>query len=668
LSAALIIAAGLTVAVGIETASHTLTPAANAAISPAPGTDVSNLTTPPNWANVKSAGMTFTGVMAYDGATVANNNYVSEVTGALGQGLYVMPYVVADPLPAKVKTGTIQFSNAWSVIKKTTANPYKAGGQYLPIALDLETQPAVTSSTCYTLSQSAMKTWIAQFIAAAKAQTGVTPIIYANPGWWQDCVGASNPFAADRLWIADYDVSYPAIPAGWTGYTFWQSADTATVNGISGNADLDEFEGILTEKAGASGSFQLGTLNSLAGQKGITYAGANLPAGVSVSSSGLLAWTSAMPVQRYTFTVTTKSSTAGAVVTPSSIPVTLDLHGSISLAVANRSSTAGAPVVIGVGASGPDQRLGYTASFRATGLPAGLSMSSTGRIAGWVTRPGTFKVTVAASDALGGTGSATFTWTVGAAPNSGAVGQIRQVGGTGKCLNDPSGNTANGTHVNLWTCTGKSNQKWTAAQDNTLRTGGKCLETIGASKSNGAKLDLETCNAANGAQIWQAATDGQLVNPASGRCLDVPVASAANGTQPVIEPCANSTSAPNEHWLRPAAPVLSGAGKCLAASGSVAVVGTCVNTAAQHWQAQPDGTVRLSGKCLTEAGTTTGSVVSLGSCSGAAATKWKLVSVGPIATDIASIASGGCATVPSAGTRLVIEPCANTTTGTWHIE
>ena len=664
MSAALIIAAGLAVTVGIETASHTLTPAANAATAPVPGTDVSNLTAPPDWANVKSAGMTFTGVMAYDGATVANTNYVSEVTGALGAGLYVMPYVVADPLPAKVKTGALQFSNAWSVIKKTTANPYKAGGLYLPIALDLETQPAVTSSTCYTLSQSAMKTWIQQFITAAKTQTGVTPVIYANPGWWEQCVGSSNPFAADPLWIADYDVSYPAIPAGWTGYTFWQSADTAAINGIAGNADLDQFEGLLTEKAGVGGFFRLASLSSLAGQTGITYTGANLPAGVSVSASGLLTWTSAMPANRYTFTVTT--GPAGTA--PATIPVTLDLHGSISLAVANRSTTVGAPVVIGVGASGPDQNLGYAASFKATGLPAGLLMSSTGRITGWASKPGTFKVTVTASDPLGGAGSASFTWTVGAAPNSGTVGQIRQVGGTGRCLNDPSGNTANGTHVNLWTCNGKSNQKWTAAQDNTLRTGGKCLETVGASKSNGARLDLETCNATNGAQIWQAATDGQLVNPASGRCLDVPVASAANGTQPVIEPCANSTSSPNEHWLRPAAPVLSGTGKCLAASGSAAVVATCANTAAQHWQPQPDGTVRLSGKCLTEAGTATGSVLSLGSCSGAAATKWKLVPAGPIATEIASTASGSCVTVPPTGTRPVTEPCANTTTGTWHIE
>ena len=76
-------------------------------------------------------------------------------------------------------------------------------------------------------------------------------------------------------------------------------------------------------------------------------------------------------------------------------------------------------------------------------------------ITGWPTRYGTFKVTVSASDALGGTGTASFTWTVKAAAAAGIAGQIRQIGGSGKCLNDASSNSANGTLINLSTCTGK---------------------------------------------------------------------------------------------------------------------------------------------------------------------------------------------------------------------
>jgi beta-glucosidase len=344
------------------------------------------------------------------------------------------------------------------------------------------------------------------------------------------------------------------------------------------------------------------------------------------------------------------------------------VHGTIALPTAGRSSTAGTPISLKLTTSGPDQNAGFAPALKATGLPAGLSMTSAGLITGWLTRPGTFTVKVTASDGLGGTGSASFTWTVKAAADSGTAGPVRQVGGSGKCLNDPSGNTANGTVMNLWTCTGKTNQRWTVVQDGTLRTGGKCLSTVGDSSSNGAKLRIVTCNAADGAQHWLAGTDGQLVNPQSGKCLDVQAASAANGAQPVIEPCANSTSQPNEHWLRPSAALVSGQpGKCAAVSGTAVVLAACANVAAQHWQSLNDGTIRVNGTCLLEGGTTVRSALSVGSCSAAAA-KWRLASAGSIATELASTASGLCASAPSAGTRLIIAACAANPAGTWHVE
>ncbi len=97
-----------------------------------------------NWPDVKAAGMSFVGVFAFDGATVSNRTvYNSQVTGALSAGLFVMPYVVADPL--KVATGGKQFTDAWPVINSIAAAPYATGGQYLPITLDMESQPLVTS-------------------------------------------------------------------------------------------------------------------------------------------------------------------------------------------------------------------------------------------------------------------------------------------------------------------------------------------------------------------------------------------------------------------------------------------------------------------------------------------------------------------------------------------
>ena len=56
------------------------------------------------------------------------------------------------------------------------------------------------------------------------------------------------------------------------------------------------------------------------------------------------------------------------------------------------------------------KNLGLT--FTATGLPAGLSISSTGTVTGTPTTGGTSTVKVTATDTGGGTGSTTFSWTI----------------------------------------------------------------------------------------------------------------------------------------------------------------------------------------------------------------------------------------------------------------
>jgi Pro-kumamolisin, activation domain/Putative Ig domain len=60
---------------------------------------------------------------------------------------------------------------------------------------------------------------------------------------------------------------------------------------------------------------------------------------------------------------------------------------------------------------------GAAVSFRALGLPVGLSLqASSGRVSGTPRRIGTFLVTIIARDAAGATSGTTFRWTVGAAP------------------------------------------------------------------------------------------------------------------------------------------------------------------------------------------------------------------------------------------------------------
>ncbi|WUS77053.1 putative Ig domain-containing protein [Kribbella sp. NBC_01245] len=55
---------------------------------------------------------------------------------------------------------------------------------------------------------------------------------------------------------------------------------------------------------------------------------------------------------------------------------------------------------------------GLPLTFTATGLPTGLTISSSGNITGTPTRAGAYQVTVTAKDTSGATGSTTFRYDI----------------------------------------------------------------------------------------------------------------------------------------------------------------------------------------------------------------------------------------------------------------
>jgi putative Ig domain-containing protein len=76
----------------------------------------------------------------------------------------------------------------------------------------------------------------------------------------------------------------------------------------------------------------------------------------------------------------------------------------------NQASTVGTAVSLQISAS--DSASGQTLTYTASGLPAGLSISSSGLISGTPTTAATSSVTVTAKDTTNATGSASFSWTV----------------------------------------------------------------------------------------------------------------------------------------------------------------------------------------------------------------------------------------------------------------
>jgi predicted alpha-1,2-mannosidase len=130
----------------------------------------------------------------------------------------------------------------------------------------------------------------------------------------------------------------------------------------------------------------------------------------------------------------------------------------------------------------------------------------------------------------------------GIAEPSGAI-----TGSTGKCVDDAGAGTANGTHIQVYTCNGTNAQTWTVVPDHTLQVLTDCMDVTGGATTSGTPVQLHTCNG-TGAQQWRPDSAGEIVNPASGLCLTDPSNGTANSTQLQIATCAGTAG---QRWTLP---------------------------------------------------------------------------------------------------------------------
>jgi hypothetical protein len=144
--------------------------------------------------------------------------------------------------------------------------------------------------------------------------------------------------------------------------------------------------------------------------------GANLSGNINVpATGGWQTWTTVtasvtLPAGQQTLTLDQDNGgwnihqlTFASSTTPPGNTVTVSSPG-------NQTGTVGTAASLKV--SGTDSASGQTLTFSATGLPAGLSISSSGQISGTPTTAATSNVTVTATDTTGAKGSASFTWTI----------------------------------------------------------------------------------------------------------------------------------------------------------------------------------------------------------------------------------------------------------------
>jgi lysozyme len=70
---------------------------------------------------------------------------------------------------------------------------------------------------------------------------GAPAIIYTGPNFWNHALREHLP--GHPLWVAQYEVSEPTVPDGWSGWTFWQYTEQWQPPGTTGPIDGSLFNG-----------------------------------------------------------------------------------------------------------------------------------------------------------------------------------------------------------------------------------------------------------------------------------------------------------------------------------------------------------------------------------------------------------------------------------------
>ena len=204
-----------------------------------PGIDVSHWQGTINWGSVAVAGKKFAFQKATESTNYTDPTLTANLSNGKNAGVLMGVYHFARPSTA---TDDATAEADWFVNR---AGQYMTPG-HLPPVLDLEDGASMTATQ--------LSNWVHEFQNRVITRTGVTPIIYCNTNFATNEVNSSVNIYP--LWIANWSTAYgdPSTtgspPCGVWGagnWHFWQHSSTGAVSGISGNVDLDVFDGTLAD-------------------------------------------------------------------------------------------------------------------------------------------------------------------------------------------------------------------------------------------------------------------------------------------------------------------------------------------------------------------------------------------------------------------------------------
>ncbi len=328
-------------------------------------------------------------------------------------------------------------------------------------------------------------------LSAFKNTDGSVAIVALNTGSGSDAITYSlaNTGVANGATVSPYLTNGSNSVAAQGTTTVSGGSFTATVPGrslvtyviaggtVSGNNVTLTNPGSQSGTVGtAISGLQIQGTDSAAGQS-LSYSATGLPAGLSISSSGLITGT---PSTAGTYSVTVTATDTTGASGSASFTWTISGGSGNTVTVTNPGSQSGTvgTAISGLQVQATDSAAGQTLTYSASGLPAGLSISSSGLISGTPTSAGTSNVTVTAKDSTGASGSASFTWTISGGTGGGTcrVSYVKNEWGGGFTANLTVTNTGTSA-VNGWTLTWSfpGDQKVTNAWNATVTQSGSAV-------------------------------------------------------------------------------------------------------------------------------------------------------------------------------------------------
>ena len=189
--------------------------------------DVSEFQTDINWAAVREAGvrvvMIRVGYRGYgSGRLVEDAKFREYVEDALSENLRVGVYFYTQGI--NMEEGVEEARFVLDIIKDYNIT--------CPVAIDTEAL-YVDDARTNDLDNTARTDVVVGFCDTVK-EAGYTPMIYTNRNWFVQMLDVTR-LGGYKIWYAHY-TNQPDLPYEYIG---WQYTDSGTLNGISGNVDLN---------------------------------------------------------------------------------------------------------------------------------------------------------------------------------------------------------------------------------------------------------------------------------------------------------------------------------------------------------------------------------------------------------------------------------------------